>query len=105
MVIYYPQSHISLNNKGDKIFLINPCGEIVAQVKYGKSLEGQSWAMNKQGDLFGHPFLPQDKKIDFLFLGTIPLKYVLAKFLLTQLAKIVEGNGLSFLILANRKLT
>lgn len=43
-VLYRPETKISLNNSGDTVYLINPAGEIVQGVEYGKAEPDRAFA-------------------------------------------------------------
>lgn len=42
--VYYPETKISLNNDGDKLYLIDPEGKIINGVEYEGSENGKSWS-------------------------------------------------------------
>ena len=63
LVIYRPETKITLNNSGDGLELLNPSGEIVDKINYEKASLGQSFNRILRGSLWSTTLTPGKENI------------------------------------------
>jgi len=63
LVLFRPQTKIVMNNQEDKLFLLNPKGEIVDKVSYQKAPRGKSYNKTSTGWVWSPVLTPGSKNV------------------------------------------
>lgn len=62
LVVYYPQTKISLNNSGETIYLIDPEDKIISGVTYPEAERGKSWSRFNEEWEWGEPTAEKENR-------------------------------------------